>query len=122
MNSEHLTYSISEKKDSITCNLCGRTSYNGGDITARFCGHCKYWHNEPHFEKLPPATYEKLLKLRYPLIEWRKPIVVATADLSRYVCRICIANHGLKSEDVKNWPETRTAFDEHLKQTHPDEN
>jgi ribosomal protein L37E len=33
--------------DSITCPVCGRTSYNPNDIKEGYCGHCHDWTSPP---------------------------------------------------------------------------
>lgn len=38
------TYSTTEK--SITCHGCGRTSYNGGDVSNRFCVCADMFHDD----------------------------------------------------------------------------
>lgn len=40
------SYSISHNGRSITCNLCGKMSFNIGDVKYRFCGNCKIYHDE----------------------------------------------------------------------------
>lgn len=34
------------KTESITCPLCGWTSYNPNDIAHRYCGHCHIFHDD----------------------------------------------------------------------------
>ncbi len=38
------TFQISEKGDSITCVICGMTSYHPGDIKNEYCGNCHQYH------------------------------------------------------------------------------
>lgn len=33
-------------KDSITCPLCGRTSWHIDDIKEKYCGHCHKFHDD----------------------------------------------------------------------------
>jgi ribosomal protein L37E len=33
--------------DSITCPVCGRTSYNPNDIKEGYCGNCHDWTSPP---------------------------------------------------------------------------
>ena len=35
---------------SITCPLCGRTSYHPQDIKHRYCGNCHMFHDECRFQ------------------------------------------------------------------------
>ena len=44
------TYRISDDGKSITCLVCGRTSYNPHDIAEHYCGFCHFFHDDP-----PPA-------------------------------------------------------------------
>jgi transposase len=32
-----------DEQPSITCPVCGRTSYNPNDIREGYCGHCHDW-------------------------------------------------------------------------------
>lgn len=38
------TYTISG--NSITCLICGRTSFNRNDVKNKYCGHCKHFHED----------------------------------------------------------------------------
>jgi uncharacterized protein (UPF0179 family) len=40
------TYTISADGKSITCNLCGKTSYNLTDVREKFCARCKVFHDD----------------------------------------------------------------------------
>jgi hypothetical protein len=40
---------------------------------------------------------------RFPVINWREPIVVHWDDRQAYSCRICIAEFGLKKESAHQW-------------------
>lgn len=33
----------SASRPSITCPVCGKTSYHPGDIENKYCGYCKWW-------------------------------------------------------------------------------
>jgi|tagenome__1003787_1003787.scaffolds.fasta_scaffold18881612_2 transposase len=35
-----------DTRPSITCPLCGLTSYNFNDIAQRYCGHCHLFHDD----------------------------------------------------------------------------
>lgn len=47
------------------------------------------------------------LRSRYPEIPWDQPVLVSVTGLHRWVCRYCIAMHGLKAQDIvqKREPE-----------------
>lgn len=44
---EVTTYRINWPRRSITCLVCGLTSYNPNDVEARYCGHCHASHDLP---------------------------------------------------------------------------
>lgn len=46
---------------SITCPLCGRTSYNQGDVEHRYCSHCSWFHDDP--PPAPPAALSSRIEL-----------------------------------------------------------
>jgi hypothetical protein len=39
------TYTISKDGQSITCLICGMTSYNPNDVRERYCGNCHGFHD-----------------------------------------------------------------------------
>jgi hypothetical protein len=39
-------YTIASDGRWITCHTCGKTSYNINDVSARYCGHCKRFHDD----------------------------------------------------------------------------
>lgn len=41
-----MNYTISGDGKSITCNRCGRTSYNLNDVKHKYCGHCHVFHED----------------------------------------------------------------------------
>lgn len=57
----------------------------------------------------------------YPSVPWAEPVKVTTSDVTRYCCRLCIAHHGLKAQDVAS-AGFQTAADcaEHIAREHPD--
>jgi hypothetical protein len=59
------------------------------------------------------------LEARYPYIHWSEPIHVVTPDGAGYACRVCVANQGLSSNDVKNLFQTDAAAIAHITQEHP---
>jgi ribosomal protein L37E len=40
------TYTVSDGARSITCHLCGRTSYHPADVHNHFCSRCKVFHDD----------------------------------------------------------------------------
>jgi len=40
------TFTISEKRDSITCKRCNRTSYNSNDVQYHYCAYCDVFHDD----------------------------------------------------------------------------
>lgn len=40
---EHADYVVQASPKSITCPVCGMTSYNPTDIAEGFCGNCNDW-------------------------------------------------------------------------------
>lgn len=57
----------------------------------------------------------------YPWIPWRTPLRVEIVDgASGYACRICVALHGLKAEDVGLLWETPEAVEAHTRASHRD--
>ena len=48
MSSEEKTYFIKdgfEGRLSITCFICGMTSYNQNDVEQKYCGNCNQFHS-----------------------------------------------------------------------------
>lgn len=48
------------------------------------------------------ATLDEL-EVKYPAIEWRKPIDIVWPDGRWYACRVCIANKGLTRDSPWQW-------------------
>jgi hypothetical protein len=42
----HPTYTISDSGKSITCCVCGMTSFNLNDVEQKFCGKCHFFHED----------------------------------------------------------------------------
>jgi hypothetical protein len=42
--SKDATYALSPEGTSITCLICGMTSYNSEDVRKRYCGKCNRFH------------------------------------------------------------------------------
>jgi hypothetical protein len=40
------TFTIASDGRSITCGLCGWTSYHPEDVAHRYCGHCHIFHDD----------------------------------------------------------------------------
>lgn len=40
------TYDIDLNGPSITCKLCGLTSWNLNDVQQKYCGHCHVFHED----------------------------------------------------------------------------
>lgn len=59
------------------------------------------------------------LASEWPHIPWREPLPVTVGEKHALLCRICVANHGFKAEDIDDVPKTREAFDDHMRETHP---
>ncbi len=98
------------------------TSHNPHDVEYKWCGRCKVFHDDiwpPAREWWLKNTEEKQLEDRWPLIKWRQPIAVTVMGQDRhYVCRFCIALHGLHAKDVGRWPRTPELFHQHLREEH----
>jgi len=61
------------------------------------------------------------LKQAYPFIEWTEPIVVTLIDdpgVKHYACRICIAEQGLRGNQVKSLPTDPEVVRQHIKEAH----
>lgn len=43
---ETLSFNDESEAHSITCNICGRTSYNLNDVVQKYCGHCHIFHDD----------------------------------------------------------------------------
>jgi ribosomal protein L37E len=39
-------FSIAPDAQSITCHVCGRTSYNPNDVQEKYCGFCRVFHQD----------------------------------------------------------------------------
>lgn len=65
---------------------------------------------------------ETLLRRDIPWIEWDKPVQVdVTGKTRRFVCRFCIALHGLSAAQIDSTPfafATRDEANVHIKQAH----
>lgn len=40
------------------------------------------------------------LEAHWPAVPWRKPVPVKAPDGRRFCCRICVAQRGLKAEEI----------------------
>jgi len=68
------------------------------------------------------------LERKMPSIRWREPLPVSVTEdptdpdspviASGYLCRYCLAHHGLLAMEVSRLPQTLEQFREHLKQEH----
>jgi hypothetical protein len=47
---------------------------------------------------------ETALRQRFPEIAWDEPIKITVGGYERWVCRLCIATHGLKASDIDRVP------------------
>ena len=50
-------------------------------------------------------------------IEWREPIPVTWPGGTRYACRVCIANYGLKVDSQLQW-DTLKEVQAHIENEH----
>lgn len=48
------TYRLNPPEKSITCLVCGRTSFNQMDVSSLYCNHCHNFH-EPGLQEAPQA-------------------------------------------------------------------
>lgn len=65
------------------------------------------------------------LRHRFPEIPWDQPVRVTVIGYGpgRWVCRYCIARHGLRGEEIDQLPwayETRAAALDHIEGEHHD--
>lgn len=60
------------------------------------------------------------LEAKFPIINWRLPIVVAWEGDSRqwFACRVCIANKGLNKKSTWQWLSFEEAL-KHIQCDHP---
>jgi hypothetical protein len=73
-------------------------------------------------EERPYMTTLDLLK-SFPSIPWREPLLVSRDDLpetQHYTCRICMAQKGLRGQDVPRLPKTPEEVVEHIHAAHPE--
>lgn len=54
-----MTYQISTDGRTITCTICGMTSWHPEDVARKYCGHCHIFHDD--LPLLPETTRETLL-------------------------------------------------------------
>lgn len=61
------------------------------------------------------------LEATFPHIRWRWPMrITVSHDIGTdFGCRMCIARFGIMGKDVNDQPQTREAFDEHMRTAHP---
>ena len=69
-----------------------------------------------------PSLNEKALRERYPEIRWQEPVEIhVLGGVSRWVCRYCIALHGIKGHQVASSPfafGSRLEALEHIEKNH----
>lgn len=61
---------------------------------------------------------ENKLITAFPFIDWLQPYSVKTPNASAFVCKFCIALHGLKAEDLVNWNHSPAEFEQHMLVVH----
>lgn len=63
---------------------------------------------------------EQQLRQLFPQVPWDSPIVLtgASGQRTEYGCRICIAQHGLKEEEIDQHPKNAPDFAVHLLNVH----
>lgn len=71
----------------------------------------------------PPGLWTlEELEREVPWIEWREPAKVTLAVgepvVTRFACRVCIANEGLAGTDVLWLPEGEPEVRDHLREEH----
>ena len=66
---------------------------------------------------MPTTSSTIELEGRYPTIPWRVPVLVRWPGGSKYACRFCIAQIGLKHDSEHQWP-TATEVVEHIRRAH----
>lgn len=47
MSQPSATYTLGLENNWIQCHLCGRVSYNRGDVENLYCGYCHHFHLDP---------------------------------------------------------------------------
>jgi hypothetical protein len=58
-------------------------------------------------------------ELEYPGLPWREPLLVKVPGVGDgLACRLCVAKHGLRGNDVVKLPQTREEFDKHMAEQH----
>jgi hypothetical protein len=62
------TYTLTTKNNlpCIICLQCGSVSYNAGDITTKFCNHCKEYHEFPFLSEEKNLEW---IKMNYPELQ-----------------------------------------------------
>ena len=108
---QRTTFTIDEKRGSITCHKCGLTSYNPNDVRGRYCGKCHHYHDF--------VTPEESLCQQFPMIDWRSPLPVLTSRGRFIACRFCIAMYGLSEQHADKLPRNLAEFQKHMQQQHP---
>lgn len=63
------------------------------------------------------------LEQRFPEIPWREPVAIRVGEIETWACRVCIANVGLRGQDVLDGTaasafETRGEFMAHWQDEH----
>lgn len=55
---------------------------------------------------------------RFPGIAWQEPMTATNMQTGEHglACRICVARYGLQGFQIKNLPQTKEAFAEHMKE------
>jgi hypothetical protein len=60
------------------------------------------------------------LESRYPLVSWREPqrVTLAGDGTAHYLCRVCVANHGLHRGDIPKLPTDPSTVRRHIEVAH----
>lgn len=62
--------------------------------------------------------FEKALEQKFPHIDWRKPLRMASLYGTGLACRFCIAQQGIKAADIPHLPQNIAEFHQHMKEYH----
>lgn len=63
--------------------------------------------------------YIERLEAKYPFIPWKEPVHMNDMEGNEgFGCRICIAEKGIKAEEIKDLPRSVTAHARHMKEYH----
>jgi hypothetical protein len=44
------------------------------------------------------------LEERYAVVQWREPVAISGPGFDGWACRVCIANHGIKANELTTTP------------------